>query len=130
MGRASEESDLVDVAALLDEVIDSIDPPPGFKVAVGAGMPCFEAPRVRLQQVFANLIGNAIKYHDRADGNVTVAVEERSEFYCFTVSDDGPGIGLTLVKKIVEDQSGEISLSSRLGEGAAFHFTWPKALTK
>ncbi len=154
VGRVSEQSDPVDVAALLDEVIDSIDPPPGFTVEVGAGMPCFEAPRVRLQQVFANLIGNAIKYHDRADGKVTVAVEERAEFYCFTVSDDGPGIapehhekifgifqtlqardkvestgvGLTLVKKIVEDQGGEINLSSRLGEGAAFHFTWPKAL--
>jgi len=152
VGRVAEASESVDVAVLLEEVIDSIDPPPGFTVEVGAGMPCIEAPRIRLQQVFANLIGNAIKYRARDDGRVVVSVEEADDFYRFCVSDDGPGIaeefhakvfqifqtlqprdkveatgvGLTLVKKIIEDQGGEINLVSRLGEGAAFHFTWPK----
>ncbi len=150
VGRVSEELESVDVAALLEEVIDSIDPPSGFVVDVADGMPVIETQRVRLQQVFANLIGNAIKYHDRADGKVTVGVEACGEFYRFSVSDDGPGIapehhekifgifqtlqardkvestgvGLTLVKKIVEEQGGEISLDSCLGKGAVFRFTW------
>ncbi len=152
VGRVAEESGSVEVATLLEEVIDSIDPPPTFTVDVAAGMPVIETQRVRLQQVFANLIGNAIKYREREEGRVEVSVEDVDGFYRFSVSDDGPGIapehhekifgifqtlqardkvestgvGLTLVKKIVEDQGGEISLSSDLGEGTVFRFTWPK----
>ncbi len=152
VGRVAEETERVEVSVLLDEVIDSIDPPSGFSIEVATDMPVIETSRIRLQQVFANLIGNAIKYHDRTDGKVIVEVEQQSEFYLFSVCDDGPGIaaefhakvfqifqtlqardqvestgvGLSLVKKIVEDQGGEISLDSRLGEGARFRFTWPK----
>jgi len=164
VGRVAEETGTVDVATLLDEVIDSIDPPPCFTVNVAVDMPVIETQRVRLQQVFANLIGNAIKYRERDDGRVEVSVEDDVQgrtsavgamsdgSYRFTISDDGPGIapeyhekifdifqalqsrdkvestgvGLTLVKKIVEDQGGEITLNSSLGEGAMFQFTWPK----
>jgi len=180
VGRVAEGIESVDVASMLGEVIDSIDPPPGFTVNVAVGMPVIETQRVRLQQVFANLIGNAIKYREQDDGRVDVSVEDdvpgrtsiqntRSAhgagsvagagtgtmsdgFYRFTVSDDGPGIapeyhekvfgifqtlqsrdkvestgvGLTLVKKIVEDLGGEITLNSSLGKGAMFQFTWPK----
>jgi len=178
VGRVAEETGSVDVATLLDEVIDSIDPPPGFTINVAVDMPVIETQRVRLQQVFANLIGNAIKYRERDDGRIEVTVEDDVQgrtstqntrsahgagsvagamsdgFYRFTISDDGPGIapeyhekifgifqtlqsrdrvestgvGLTLVKKIVEDQGGEITLNSSLGEGAMFQFTWPKVI--
>ncbi|VAW86681.1 hypothetical protein MNBD_GAMMA17-586 [hydrothermal vent metagenome] len=156
VGRVAEESETVEVSALLEEIIDSIDPPPGFTVAVAAGMPVIETQRIRLQQVFANLIGNAIKYREQDDGRVDVSVEDIGEFYRFSISDNGPGIaaehhekifgifqtlqardkiestgvGLTLVKKIVEDQGGEISIDSSLGNGAVFHFTWCKEIKK
>ena len=102
--------------------------------------------------MFSNLIGNAVKYHDRPDGRVQVSVRDTGAFYEFPVADDGPGIapqyhekvftmfqtlaprdkvestgiGLTLVKKIVEDQGGGIVLDSDVGHGATFRLTWPK----
>jgi signal transduction histidine kinase len=104
-----------------------------------------------LQQVFHNLINNAIKHHDRDSGTVTLEVERLEGQYRFTVSDDGPGIpaeyqkqifemfrtlksrdevegsgmGLALVKKTVERFGGGIEVLSGIERGAAFAFTWP-----
>jgi light-regulated signal transduction histidine kinase (bacteriophytochrome) len=152
VGRVSVDMVEVDVAALLSEVIDTLAPPAGFNIEIAPGMPTLHTTRVCLSQVFANLIGNAVKYHDRDDGHIQVSVEDEGDFYRFSVADDGPGIaneyhkkvftifqtlqardtvestgiGLTLVKKIVEEQGGVIKLESALGEGAIFHFSWPK----
>lgn len=150
--RIQVASETVKVEKLLAEIIDSLAPPSGFEVKVEPGMPTFVTERLPLQQVFANLISNAIK-HNRADsGYVNISVKELETFYEFAVADDGPGIapqyhdkvfvifqtleardkventgiGLSLVKKIVEGQGGSISLESAEGEGATFRFTWPK----
>jgi len=103
--------------------------------------------------VFTNLISNALKYHHHpATGTVTVGCDDAGEFYLFSVADDGPGIapeyherifvifqtlterdtlestgvGLAIVKKIVERQGGHIGVKSTEGQGAKFIFTWPK----
>ena len=115
-------------------------------------MPVFTTDRLRLGQVFSNLIGNSLKYHGGATGNIWIRVREKDGFYEFEVSDDGQGIareyhekvfmmfqtletrdygsntgiGLALVKKIVQEQGGDITLESDTGKGAAFRFTWPK----
>ena len=146
----------MDVAVLLAETIETLSPPEGFRIEIGLGMPTFEAAQVQLSQVFANLIGNAIKYHNRPDGRVEVSVRDIGDFYAFTVADDGPGIapefhekvftifqtlqardkvestgvGLSLVKKIVEGQGGTITLESKEGEGAKFCSTWPKKMKR
>ncbi len=155
VGRIDVDVETVDVAEMLDEIIESQVLPEGLTVDIGPDMPIFAAASVRLQQVFANLISNAIKYHDRPDGSVEVSVRDNNDFYEFTVADDGPGIaseyhdkvfqifqtlqakdsrestgvGLTLVKKIVAEQGGTISLESMEGQGASFRFTWPKQPT-
>ncbi len=152
VGRVSVDVTEVDVGELLAETIETLAPPEAFHVEVGPGMPVLNAARVRLSQVFANLIGNAIKYRERDDGHIQISVTEQDDFYRFSITDDGPGIpeefhhkvfqifqtlqardtlestgvGLTLVKKIVEEQGGSIELESREGEGATFHFSWPK----
>lgn len=134
-------------------MIDSIAPPPNFTIEVGAGMPIVHSPRLLLQQVFSNLVSNAIKHHHRSDGKIVIAVEEQENFYEFSVADDGPGIaeqyhekvfiifqtlqardhtentgiGLSLVKKIVENEGGSIWLKSKEGEGTTIYFTWPKS---
>ena len=114
--------------------------------------PVVEAERLPLSQVFLNLGGNALKHARRSDPRVEVAVVEEDDAWRFSVSDNGPGIapqyqdrifgifqtlqardevegtgiGLALVKKIVETQGGRVWVESAEGEGATFHFTWPK----
>lgn len=152
VGRTDSTIELVEVEELLLEVIDSVAPPPTFILTLTPNLPTLYTKRLLLSQVFANLIGNAIKHHDRVDGSVLVSVEDRGDFYEFTVADDGPGIaleyqdsiftifrtgnpqnrqestgiGLAIVKKIVEAEAGAIHLESQVGEGTTFYFTWPK----
>ncbi|MEG4321397.1 MULTISPECIES: PAS domain S-box protein [unclassified Microcoleus] len=152
VGRIQVASETVKVGKLLAEIIDSLAPPSGFEVKVEPGMPTFVTEKLALQQVFSNLISNAIKHKRNEFGRVNISFKELETFYEFAVADDGPGIapqyhdkvfvifqtleardkventgiGLSLVKKIVEGQGGTISLESAEGEGATFRFTWPK----
>ncbi len=152
VGRVAEEVMEVDINTLLHEIIENIAPPEDFNIEITPNMPIFNATKVRLSQVFANLISNAIKYRARDDGQLKIAVKDAGAFYHFSVTDDGPGIaeeyhkkvfkifqtlqardtiestgvGLTLVKKIVEEQGGIVTLASTEGRGSTFSFTWLK----
>ena len=111
-----------------------------------------QTDRLSLQQVFTNLMGNAAKYHHRPDGRIRVTAQDIGDCYEFRVQDDGPGIapqfhqkiflmfqtlrdrhtaestgiGLSIVKRIVEEQKGTVRVKSEAGNGSAFIFTWPK----
>ena len=152
VGRLRTAMEPVDVETLLAEVIDSLAPPPTFTVKVMPGMPTLITERLPLEQVFANLISNGIKHNHRPDGQIVISVEDQPDFYEFAVADNGPGIppefhekvfvmfqtlqardtventgvGLAIVKKIIEDQGGTISLKSERDQGATFRFTWAK----
>jgi PAS domain S-box-containing protein len=151
VGQTDAEIKTVSVEELLSEVIDSLAPPPAFEITIAPNMPTLQTKRVLLFQVFSNLIGNGIKYHGRPNGSIRISVEDRGDYYEFAVADDGPGIapeyhskiftifqtamssradstgvGLSIVKKIVETEKGTIRLESKLGEGTTFYFTWPK----
>jgi PAS domain S-box-containing protein len=152
VGRTQTPSSMVDVTTLLREVIDLLDPPETFTIEVEPGMPSFVTKRLPLLQVFSNLIGNAIKHHNTTDGHVKVSVLDQGQYYEFAVSDDGPGIapeyydkifqifqtlqardqkectgvGLAIVKKIIETEGSTITLESLLGVGTTFRFTWLK----
>jgi signal transduction histidine kinase len=151
-GRIRTELELVDVEVLLAEVIDSLAPPPEFTVKVMPGMPTLWTERLPLEQVFANLISNGIKHNHRRNGQIVISVEEQIDFYEFAVADNGSGIapefhekvfvmfqtleardkventgiGLAIVKKIIEERGGTISLESEQNQGATFRFTWLK----
>lgn len=152
VGRVQTECSMVNVEILLKEVIESLQPPSTFTIEVAPNIPTLIAKRLPLQQVFANLIGNAIEHHTRNDGTVTISVQDQGKYYEFAVTDDGPGIapeyhskifaifqtlesrdrkentgiGLAIVKKIVQTEGGAITLESFLGQGSTFRFTWPK----
>lgn len=154
IGRTQTSAEVVAVADLLTDVIDSLDPPDSFTIAIAPNMPTLKTKAVLLRQVFANLISNAIKHHDRPNGRIQVSAHDRQTHYEFSVADDGPGIaseyhtkifvifqtlqardtkestgiGLSIVKKIVESEGGTIWLDSQEGRGAVFSFTWPKTV--
>ncbi|MBD2450465.1 PAS domain S-box protein [Nostoc sp. FACHB-152] len=154
IGRNHTDQSLVNVGDLLQEVIDYLEAPLSFRIEVASEMPTFMTKRIPLQQVFTNLIENAIKHHSHPDGRVKISVNEQGKYYKFTVADDGPGIpaqyhhkvftifqtleardrkegtgiGLAIVKKIIETEGGTINLDSSSGVGSSFHFTWPKQL--
>lgn len=153
IGRTGPSLENVDVADLLVEIVDSLSPPKGFRIDIAPGMPTLQTERLHLYQVFANLISNSIKHHGGKRGHVWIKVSDNDDFYEFTVKDDGPGIapeyhdrifkmfqtletrdydtdtgiGLALVRKVVQEHGGSITLKSKEGKGASFRFTWPKA---
>ncbi|GGK65330.1 CHASE3 domain-containing protein [Rufibacter glacialis] len=152
IGRSHLKEEMVDVQALLHEVIDMINPPAGFEIHLPERLPHVEAAKVELQQVFSNLLSNAIKYHHATTGNVVISYAEHEDMHEFSVADDGPGIeeeyhdrifvlfqtlqerdavestgvGLAIVKKIISRNGGTIKVTSTVGKGSAFTFTWPK----
>ncbi len=140
------------VGDLLENIVQSLSPPQSFVICIGQPMPTLRTKRVLLQQVFFNLIDNAIKHHHRSAGKVRISVKEGEQFYEFAIADDGPGItpmfheriftlfqtlqsrdvkettgtGLAVAKKIVETEGGKIWIESQEGTGSTFYFTWPK----
>ena len=151
IGRLQTELEIVDVAELLIQIIDSLGLPSNT-VFIMPGMPKLRTERLFLQQVFTNLINNAIKHNENNDLQVVISAKEQPNFYEFAVTDNGKGIapelhdqvfvifqtlgnsdnlentgiGLAIVKKIVEDRGGTIFLESQLERGATFRFTWLK----
>lgn len=152
-GRLKNRLETVAVDRLLLEIITRLDPLGTFHWEFQGEMPTLLAQRSALEQVFGHLFENAIKHHDRARGEVTISVLDRGQFYEFSVRDDGPGIapehhqrvfalfrtleardkteytgiGLAIVKKIIEQKGGQIAIESTGERGATFRFTWPKS---
>lgn len=152
VGRTEDSDVEIDSGELLAKVVDSLSPPKGFTVHVPPDMPVFRGDRLQLGQVFSNLIGNSLKHHGGKTGRVWITARDLGPSFEFCVADDGQGIasayhdrifmmfqtletrdtasstgiGLALVKKIVQEQGGAIRLESEEGAGAKFIFTWPK----
>ncbi len=155
-GRAPSKPELVDVGQLVRDAVELLAPGESVATELPAGMPTVEAERVPLQQVFMNLIGNAVKFTRavRTDPVVRLTWRDDGDAYEFSVSDNGPGIapdyheriwgifqtleardkvegtgiGLSVVKKIVEARGGRVWLESSPGAGATFRFSWPKTI--
>ncbi|WP_437937899.1 sensor histidine kinase [Sorangium sp. So ce341] len=152
-GRVRDKPESVEVRKLLDDVLALLTVPEGASIEIAAGMPTLLAERVPLEQVFLNLIGNALKYADRPDPRVEVRGRDLGELWEFSVKDNGPGIapqyhqkvweifqtlnprdnvegtgiGLSIVQKIVLSKGGRAWVESEKGAGATFFFTWPRS---
>ena len=153
-GRVLKSPEAVDTGTLVREVIELLAPPSGVTIHVPPQMPTLNAERVPLQQVFLNLIGNAVKYTRAARPDAVIRIDWRDagDSFEFSVSDNGPGIepeyheriwgifqtlaprdkvegtgiGLSVVRKIVETRGGSVSVESSPGQGAIFRFIWRK----
>ena len=150
--RTEAPAEEVSVAQLARDVADLVVPP-DFALELAPDLPTFQTDRLGLQQVFTNLFSNAVKYHGPGGtGRLRVSYADAGRYYEFRVQDNGPGIapehhqkifllfqtlrdrhtaestgiGLSIVKRLIDDRKGSIRVESALGQGATFIFTWPK----
>ncbi|OGO94439.1 MAG: PAS domain-containing sensor histidine kinase [Coxiella sp. RIFCSPHIGHO2_12_FULL_42_15] len=151
LDHVETDVEMVDTNRMVQEIFDEINSQKKFLIQY-EHLPVFRTRKTLLSQVLANLMNNGIKHHHCETGNIKIGVTDFGNFYLFSVKDDGPGIeaeyfdrifllfqtlkskdelestgiGLTICKKIVESQGGKITISSEVGKGATFFFTWPK----
>ncbi len=150
IGRVQEQRRDVDLNKVVADAIVMLTPPPHIQVCIDGELPIVFAEQVRMEQLFQNLIGNAIKYMDKPQGEIVISAINEGNRYRITVADNGPGIdkkyhqkifqifqtlapsssntdstgiGLSLVKKIIELHGGTIEVESEPGKGSKFIFT-------
>lgn len=145
-----EVNDSIDLNEVINNCIKIIHIPENTKVFIANQLPIVKADRFRMQQLFQNIISNAVNYIDKAEGLVSVGYTEDAEYYTFYVKDNGPGIakenqekifkifqsftnhesstgiGLSIVKRIVDNYNGSISIESELKVGTTFFIKLPK----
>jgi len=152
IGRIREKEERPDLNLIVKNIIDALSPPDNVKIIIENELPDVLRDSTRMEQVFQNLIGNAIKFMDKSEGIIRVGCADEGAYWKFSISDNGPGIdkryhdkifrifqtlvprdehestgiGLTLVKKIIELYGGSVSVESEAGRGATFFFTLPK----
>ncbi|AUP77648.1 sensor histidine kinase [Flavivirga eckloniae] len=149
IGKTQVEIYDVDLNIILKDVRSIITLPEGFVLNI-CDMPTVKGDKYRLQQLFQNLIDNAIKYNDKEKGRIDIETKEQEDHWEFSIKDNGKGIdeeyhkkifktfeklennvdstgiGLSIVKKIIDLFGGKIWVDSEVGKGTTFHFTLKK----
>ncbi len=143
----------VNVFTLVNEIVELLYLPKHFTVKINPNLPILTTRKIKLQQVMQNLISNAVKYNNKKDPLIEIGAIEKENFYEFFISDNGPGIekndqerifnmfeitenetqkdsstgiGLNLLKILVEEQGGRIWVNSSNEIGSTFYFEWMK----
>jgi PAS domain S-box-containing protein len=151
VGTARPKLQIINTATILEDVIRALHPDPSYQIEIASGLPKITYDPTQFHQVLQNLIGNALQHTAPSGGKIRIQYKEEASFWQFSVTDNGKGIdpehfdrifeifsrigskpdqtcgiGLAIVKKIVEQNAGEVSVLSEPGRGATFLFTVPK----
>lgn len=140
----------IDLNKVIQNIIEIIHIPKNITVRIMNDLPSLQTDRFRMQQLFQNLISNAVNYCDKEEGLVEVSSKEEGNCYVFSIKDNGPGIaekyhskifelfqsfskeekstgiGLSIVKRIVDNYNGSIWMESKVSEGTTFFIKLPK----
>lgn len=155
-GRIKHEMQVFNVKDAIEDLIAGMSPPQHMKINIAEDLPTLTTEKIAFEQVFANYISNAIKYNNNPEPEIKIYHKTNGKLYEFCVEDNGPGIepefhekvfvifqtlqardtfestgvGLAIVKKMVEDKGGRVWIDSEKGKGARFWFSWPINETK
>lgn len=149
-GRYETPPQAVDCSRVIDEIRDWLSPPAGFAIVEANRLPTITIDKTAIEQIFLNLISNAIKHHDRESGTIRIDYTPAAAGHQFTVEDDGPGIpgkhheritkmfqtlksrdevegsgiGLSIVQKIVQSLGGSLTIRSPLDDRGSAFIVW------
>lgn len=155
IGRKSIEAQPIELRKVLKQIVNTLDLPQGFSIKIDKNLPILNVNPHRCHQVFQHLIQNAIQYHHQPNqGEIIITFQQNEYEGIIIIKDNGPGIaesyhekifklfqllhtrgskngkgvGLSIVKKIIESWNGYISIASSKGNGAAFNIVLPNEL--
>ncbi|MCP4258710.1 MAG: CBS domain-containing protein [Planctomycetes bacterium] len=152
IGYLAEQKVQIDLNELMPQIIEMVSAPKNIAIEIENELPVINSEPIRIMEIFLNLLNNAVQYMDKPKGLIKINCVEEDIFWKFSVADNGPGIeqenfdkifrmfetltpqdkfestgiGLSVVKKIVETYAGTIWIESKLGQGTTFFFTLPK----
>ena len=152
IGRMTGDIQTIDTKELILNVFDLQDPSKSITLNFQGAMPIINTAISPFETIIRNLIGNAIKHNNKANGVITISAQEFPRHYQFSVKDNGPGIpqryheqifelfktlkprdevegsgmGLSIIKKLLDYHKGSITVESDGENGTCFTFTWPK----
>lgn len=149
-GITGQEKTTFDVYELLEEIIELLQLTENSNIALPEDNLILHSNKAALEQVFLNLITNALKYNDKEIPEIEIECSEDKVHYHFSVIDNGMGIdeknialifdlyenlgnvdnkgnkghgiGLSMIKKICANLGGDIKVSSEIGKGTQFDF--------
>ena len=150
IGRVEKDFYKVDTNEVVEKVVSFINIPEHITVSIPQKLPIVTGDHFRLEELFRNLLKNAIKFNDKSQGEITIGYTDATDFWEFYIKDNGKGIeekyfdkifvafqklennykatgiGLSIVKKIIELYKGEIWVESMPNLGSTFYFTLKK----
>ncbi len=156
VGNHLGDIEKIDVSESVQMIFQLLDPPEGFVLNLPNPLPTMTTLSTPLEVIFRNLIGNAIKHHDKTEGVITITAIEKDNFYEFSCENDGPpiapqhhdqifemfktlrprdevegsGMGLSIIKRMLDYHGQKITIVSAEERGVVFSFTWPKDFTR
>ena len=149
-----EKKEKINLTKSLKKVVKLLSPPKDVEVVFSKNLPSIVTFNIALEQIFSNLINNAIKYNDKSKVRVEIMYEESETSHVFKVIDNGigipasertrifdifqtlgtddrfqrkgTGVGLAIVLQLVKKLGGEILVDSEIGKGSTFQFSIEK----